>query len=270
MPIILIVDKTGTIKPLTLKEFKEDDLYKKAGFKSSEGFTSHCTWTNSTTTTTIDVNTNGTNITNTATNNTRANEYTVSVYGKTTGRAGQENKYDFPPPIDNTLFFGACVLVAKNTEGSCIDLLVNTWNAMYEQLFGGFEDLGSEDTETDDEDDEDADLPRTKEGYAKDGFIVDDDAVGDELVETEEEEEEVELDDEDDSEYSDEKPKKRKLKKAIKKAPEKKTNAKKPTKSKKSMQQEPENVFVKLDTNTNAQNEFLECTSELSEEEYFA
>lgn len=271
MPIILIVEKTGTVKPLTLKEYKEDDLYKKAGFKSADGFTSHCSWTSSTTTANVSVDTKGTNITSmtTTSSNTTATEYMVTVYGKTTGRAGQENKYDFPPPIDNTLFFGACVLVAKNEIGTCIDLPVSTWTEMYEQLFGGFEDIGSEDTETDEDDDEDAGLPRTKEGYAKDGFIVDDD-VEEEAVEDKSSESEFN-DDEDDSEYSDEKPKKRKLKKPIKKAVAKKTATKATKSTKKNAQSQltmQENVFVT--TEDENVSEFLDCTSELSEEEYFA
>lgn len=32
-------------------------------------------------------------------------KYTVDLYGKTEGKANTENKYDFPPPVDNTLFF---------------------------------------------------------------------------------------------------------------------------------------------------------------------
>ncbi len=273
MPIILIIEKTGTVKPLTLKEYKKDDLYKKAGFKNADGFISHCEWTSSTTTTIVDVDAKGTEITNMTSNSTGSTSYTVTVYGKTTGRAGQENKYDFPPPIDNTLFFGACLIVATNETDTCIDLPVSTWNKMYEQLFGGFEDLGSEDTESDDDNDEDADLPRTKEGYAKDGFIVDDD-VEEDLIETETETE-TELDeDEDDSEYSDEKPKKRKLRKPIKNAPVKKTTTKteKPVKTTKKTEKTtkknaPENVFVATEQSVN---EFLDCTSELSEEEYFA
>lgn len=31
-------------------------------------------------------------------------KYKISVYAKTDGRANTENKYDFPPPIDNVLF----------------------------------------------------------------------------------------------------------------------------------------------------------------------
>ena len=48
------------------------------------------------------------------------------------------------------------------------------WNKVYEKLFGGFYDLGSDD-ETRSMDSEIYDSDEyTKEGYHKDGFIVDD------------------------------------------------------------------------------------------------
>ena len=33
---IVIVEKTGTLKSLSIKDFKVEDLYKKCGFKKSE------------------------------------------------------------------------------------------------------------------------------------------------------------------------------------------------------------------------------------------
>ena len=34
---IIIVDKGGSLKTLTVKEYKVEELYKKCGFKKSEG-----------------------------------------------------------------------------------------------------------------------------------------------------------------------------------------------------------------------------------------
>ena len=62
----------------------------------------------------------------------------------------QENKYEFPPPIDSVLFFGGCVLVAKS-DNSIVDLRISSWNKIYETLMGGFEDL---DEEGEDEEDD--------------------------------------------------------------------------------------------------------------------
>ena len=182
MSIILLVEKSGSIKELATKSLNEEELYKKAGFKSKEGFECATTWAE-----TVD-----------------DKSYVISLYGKNTGRAGQENKYDFPPPVDNVLFFGTCVLISRNEDGQIVDLNKTTGLKIYEQLFGGFEDLDEEAEEDVSEDDtEEEELPRTKEGYVKDGFIVDE--VMEDDVEEEEEEEEDELnDDEEETEEEEE------------------------------------------------------------------
>ena len=217
---ILIVEKTGVIKELMVKVFDEADLFKKAGFKSAEGFERRGGWTMS-------------------------NGVVVSLYGKITGRAGQENKYDFPPPMDKTLFFGSCVLIAEENS-----LKKSEWEGYYEELFGGFEDIGDEDsTESEDEDDEDDALPKTKSGYAKDGFIVDDDDDEDE-------------DDDGDEETDDEEEDEQVLvtKKNVKKN--------KPLKEKPIRKGKP-TVFEKIETDSAPEeNLFLDCTSELVEETY--
>ena len=129
-------------------------MYKKAGYKSQEGFKCHTTWT-------VELD-----------NKT----YNISLYGKITGRANQENKYEFPPPVDKLLFFGNCILVNQE-DGIFVDIKNKEWEEIYEKLYGGFDDIGDEDEDDDldDEDDEDMDgLKLTKSGYAKDGFIIED------------------------------------------------------------------------------------------------
>jgi hypothetical protein len=163
MPVILIIEKGSSIKELKVASYSEEELYKKAGFKSKEGFKKHTTWN-----VTID-----------------ENQYSIALYGKDKGNAGRENKYDLPPPLDNTLFFGSLVLV--NIDGTA-DLRKDEWKKIYEHLFGGFEDI--EESEEDDETDEDLDgVELTKDGYIKDGFIVD--SGEDEFEESEESEEEI-------------------------------------------------------------------------------
>ena len=100
MPVLLVVDKTGTIKELNTKQYVEEELYKKAGFKSDTDFKLHTTWD-------LKLNSKG---------------YSISLYGKTEGRANQENKYDFPPPADNMLFFGSCLLLNKDEDDEMVDL----------------------------------------------------------------------------------------------------------------------------------------------------
>jgi hypothetical protein len=58
-----------------------------------------------------------------------------------------------------------------------IDLTVEKWNKVYEQLFGGFETLDDNEDEDDEEEDELDNVPssmKTKDGYLKDGFIIED------------------------------------------------------------------------------------------------
>jgi hypothetical protein len=108
--------------------------------------------------------------------------YLVSVYGKLTGRANNENKYDFTPPIDTVLFFGSCAIVAQDENNKYTNLNVELWNTLYEKLFGGFEDLSATALEDEMEEDELANVPKekkTKEGYLKDGFVVSDNEDGD-------------------------------------------------------------------------------------------
>lgn len=162
---IILVEKNATLKTLTVKDFKEADLFKKCGFKKSEDFQKQTQWT--------------------------CNGYEVSVYGKKNGRANNENKYDFPPPIDSVMFFGTCCIVAKKLE-KMENLTLDLWEKIYEKLFGGFEDLSL--TALADEEEQDelefvAKEHKTKHGYLKDGFVVDSDGEDDSSeIETEEEE----------------------------------------------------------------------------------
>jgi hypothetical protein len=154
---IIIVEKQGTLKSLSIKDYKEEELFKKCGFKKADNFIKHAEW-------------------NLKFEN---NKYILKVFGKIEGRPGGENKYDFPPPIDNTLFFGNCAIVASIKNNNIVketDLSLVMWNKMYEKLFGGFEDLVATAIEDEEEEDELEAIPqkfKTKQGYLKDGFVVD-------------------------------------------------------------------------------------------------
>jgi hypothetical protein len=185
---IILIDKTGTLTSLKVKEFNEDELYKKCNFKKPDDFIKQTEWKLK----------------------TEGKKFLVSVYGKTEGKANMENKYDFPPPIDSTLFFGSCALVCQQIkdDGSkeYISLSVEQWDKFYEKLFGGFENLADTAAEDEEEEDELAAVPadkKTKHGYLKDDFVVDDDA--DEDAEDEDfSEGDEESDEMDDSGSSDE------------------------------------------------------------------
>jgi len=90
----------------------------------------------------------------------------IQLYAKKRGKAGSENKYEFPPPVDAALYFGDCLLV--NTSG---DLTPEMWNDFYEGVLQ-FEDI----VETDDEEVE----GECSHGYLKDGFVVSDNELEEE------------------------------------------------------------------------------------------
>lgn len=220
---ILIVEKLGNIKPSVLKSQEECDLYKKAGFKSNSGFKCLNIWS--------------------VENNDK--KYNIYLYGKTTGKANQENKYEFPPPIDKLLFFGNCLLINKDDNNNIVNLSIKEWESIYEILYGGFEDIEDCIDEIDDDDDDENDgvvdkQNLTKHGYLKDDFIVDDDYE----EEPDDENDEIELSDEE---------------KEVTNSKKKKGIVKPKKKSIKKLIEEPVVEEEGL---------FLDCCSELSEESY--
>jgi len=181
---IIIVEKSGILKVLSIKDYKEEELYKKCGFKKKEDFIKQNEWT-------VKYDNK---------------KYFIEVYAKKNGRANSENKYDFPPPIDSTLFFGNCAILAfikkEDNTNLYVDLSLELWNKIYEKLFGGFEDLSTTAIEDENEEDELDKIPKekkTKQGYLKDGFVVDS-SDGDEDISESDDDDENEYDNENSSE----------------------------------------------------------------------
>ena len=228
---ILIIEKNGTVKETSVKTFDVAELYKKAGFKTADGFVCQHTWQ-------ID--------------DIGSKNYSVSIYGKTAGRANQENKYEFPPPVDNTLYFGNVVLLGSSDQSQ--NLSEKEWDLIYDRLMGGFEDIGDDDEDEDDDtdDDEDADLPRTKSGYAKDGFVVDDNDNEEAIEEADDNDDEDDEDEEVDDEDEEEEAEVFVVKKKTRAAPKPK------------VKKAPKTVFASFVKDES----YLDCTSELSEESY--
>lgn len=178
---ILIIDKSGTPKVLSMKDFKIEDLYKKCGFKKPDGLEKRHVW---------------------VTKYDKTN-YRISVYAKEDGKANMENKFDFPPPIDSALYFGSCAVLIehKNTSGEYISTTVtlDLWDKLYEKLFGGFENLNDTCKGDEDEPDELETVlkhKKTSSGYLKDGFIVDSDNEDESYSDEDSDEEEDEEDEE--------------------------------------------------------------------------
>lgn len=150
MPIVIIINKNGDLHEKKIKDdIEPEHLYKLVKLRNGDDFENEASWE-------VDVD---------------DKTYNISLFAKTTGNAGQENKYDLPPPVDDVLYYGKSILI--NEDGS--DLTLRMWHKIYEALFGGFEDIGDEDSEEEEEEEEDlTGVELTKEGYMKDSFIADD------------------------------------------------------------------------------------------------
>jgi hypothetical protein len=219
MVLVVLVEKSGSLTDTKLKAFSVEEICKKAKIKNLEDCARKHVWS---------VYLQG-------------KVHHIALYARSRGRAGQENKYDFPPPVDNDLYFGNCMLVSQRTASDAndvLDLTSRQWETIYEQLLGGFDSCVEDDYESIDDT---RGLHIGKDGYEIDDFVVDDD---------EEEETNCEYTDEEEEEYEE------KLKK--KKAP-KKTSGK-PKKEPRHTTYEV-GVSVVIDDGG--------CDSELEEEGYF-
>ena len=163
---VIIISKNGDVLDDKMKNTNPDIFYKKCGIKSDKLFGCCATFSVESTVLSTVLS-------------------TVELWAKTDGRAGQENKYDFPPPVDNSLFFGSCLLVGYDADHAMVSIDSTQWNVIYEQLFGGFENMDDTAESDENEIDELACIPdkfKTRDGYLKDGFVVDDnDSIDSEL-----------------------------------------------------------------------------------------
>jgi hypothetical protein len=148
MPSVVVIERSGSLKTHAVADI--NDLYKIYG--SNDIVCAH-TWS--------------------------IKDRKLSIYGKTDGRANTENKYEFPPPIDNLLFFGKCIAVLYDETNKVVDIGKKEFATIMENLYGGFHDLGSEEEEEEEEEEEN--LPRNKYGYVEDGFVVNSDLEEEDL-----------------------------------------------------------------------------------------
>ena len=148
---IIIIDKHGNARQAECKrsDFRIDELYKKCGFKTPDGFKQQAQWK-------------------------QDGGIVLSLWGRDNGKAGQENKFEFPPPVDEALFFGSCVVIATNGKGNYVTFTLNQWTNAYNALYGGFEDIIDEEDEEDEEEEEDEDL--------EDDDIIDDSDIDDDVA----------------------------------------------------------------------------------------
>lgn len=87
---ILIIEKSTEIKVRIVKNYKENELYKKCGFKNVGTFKLQYSWDY------LDI--------------------TFNLYGKSDGTQNMKNNYVFPYPLNTMTFYGNCALVAYHKD----------------------------------------------------------------------------------------------------------------------------------------------------------
>ena len=87
---VVFIKKTGTLRNSSVKLNNVNELYKKCLFSSNKNFSKRHTWT--------------------------INNNKYSIFAKSSGKGGNENKYELPPPIDSELYFGTMVAVKHLDE----------------------------------------------------------------------------------------------------------------------------------------------------------
>ena len=74
--------------------------------------------------------------------------------------------------MDKDLYFGnSCVVRIDEESDKIVNLTAGEWKKIYENLFGGFEDLVEEEPSEDELENVSEDM-KTHSGYLKDGFVV--------------------------------------------------------------------------------------------------
>lgn len=102
----------------------------------------------------------------------------LHLYASNKGSRETINKYELPPPLDTTNYYGYIALVLEDENNTLCNLSIDDWKTYYEQLYGGFEDI-EETSDDDQEDEEDNVVEKGEKYYTKQGYEIDDFVVSD-------------------------------------------------------------------------------------------
>ena len=80
------------------------------------------------------------------------NNTEVKIYGWENGQAGKENKHEIPPPYDTNLYFGD-LLIVRTKRNKLLNFTKKRYDEFFEEMYGGFEDIGDTDSEYSDDSD---------------------------------------------------------------------------------------------------------------------
>lgn len=81
----------------------------------------------------------------------------ISIFSWTNGKEKYINQHDLPPPIDNELYYGDIIII-KHVDNVISDFTEEEYNRFYEESFGGFDDIVSDESISSDEDPTQSDL----------------------------------------------------------------------------------------------------------------
>jgi len=150
---IIIIDKSGEITEKNIKSYNAEQSYKLCGFRNPDNFQQRNVWKV----------------------NYKKKRYNIELWAKNSGKSNYENKYEFPPPVDKEMYFSKCLIICKENK-EVVDLTKEMWNEIYNNLYGGFDDINNTMDDDENEKDELCDISKekkTKDGYLKDNFVVD-------------------------------------------------------------------------------------------------
>ena len=124
---IIIIKLNGTKKEIQINKCKLTDISKKAFFKKinkgKEDFEKYCEWV---------IN----------------DKYKITIWGWKDGKYNQINKFELPDPEDIDLYYGDIIFLKTNLKDNLLSLSLKKFNLFYNNAFGGFETLGSDDSDT--------------------------------------------------------------------------------------------------------------------------
>lgn len=115
---VIIIEKTGILKSLQIKSYKEEELFKKCGYKSSNNFKKQIQWSCE----------------------FEKQKYLIYLYGKVDGVMNSLNNYPFPPSLNKRKILGNCVLVCMIQDNENLsklyphNLSLTLWTTIYEKL----------------------------------------------------------------------------------------------------------------------------------------
>lgn len=89
-------------------------------------------------------------------------EEKIEMYGYINGKEKEINKLELPEPIENEFYYNELIFFLLNEDNEYIDLDEEDFEDFYDIIFGGFDDIDSEDSNENFTDDK----------FEEDGFIV--------------------------------------------------------------------------------------------------